>query len=210
MTDDMDASGSLTSRSRKSGPSAPLLSRSDLQILLQETDVAAGRLVRRLRVPVHEREDLRQDLLVDLISRLKSFDPARGTLGAFVGTVIAHQATRLAARIRRDRGLFAPVSLDDPLAGTDGDTLGDTIPESSGYAALMGQTTDGFAAVERRLDLDRALGMLDRSDLALCARLIHQTPTELSDDGLGSRASLYRQVHEIRLRLMTGGFSDAA
>jgi RNA polymerase sigma-70 factor (ECF subfamily) len=210
MTDDMDTSVSLTSHSRKSGPSGPLLSRSDLQILLQETDVAAARLVRRLRLPAHEREDVRQDLLTDLIARFPAFDPARGTLGAFAGTVIAHRAARMAARIRRDRVVFAQVSLDDPVAGAEDITLGDAITESGSYAALMGQCTDRFAAVERRLDLDRALGTLRGSDMALCARLIHRTPTELSQDGLGSRASLYRQVHEIRLRLMTGGLSDAA
>jgi DNA-directed RNA polymerase specialized sigma24 family protein len=210
MADDMDSSASTTSHSRKSGPSGPLLSRSDLQILLHETDVAAARLVRRLGLPANEREDLRQDLLIDLIARLPAFDPACGSLGAFAGTVVAHQAARLAARIRRDRSLFSPLSLDDLLSGTDGDTLGDTIPESNGYAAMMGQSTDGFAAVERRLDLDRALGALRRSDLALCAELIHRTPTELSQDGFGSRATLYRQVHEIRLRLMTGGVADAA
>jgi RNA polymerase sigma-70 factor (ECF subfamily) len=186
------------------------VSDSDLLLLLREADVAAGRLVRRLRLPVHEREDLRQDLLVDLIARLKSFDPTRGSLGAFAGTVIARHAARLAARIRRDRSLFAPMSLDDPLSGTDGDTLGDTIPGSGGYAAMMGQSTDGFAAVERRLDLDRALGTLRGSDIAFCARLIHRTPTQLSRDGLGSRATVYRQVQEIRLQLMAGGLSDAA
>jgi hypothetical protein len=74
----------------------------------------------------------------------------------------------------------------------------------------MGQPTDGFAAVERLIDLDRALGGLPRSDLALCGRLVHRTLTELSQDGIGSRATLYRQVREIRLQLMTCGLSDAA
>jgi DNA-directed RNA polymerase specialized sigma24 family protein len=208
MTDDMDCNASFSSESRKSGSCAPSVS--DLQILVHEADVAAARLVRRLRLAAHEREDLRQDLLADLISRINGFDPTRGSLGAFAGKVIAHRAARLAARIRRDREVFSSVSLDDPLSGTNGDTLGDMIAESDGYAAAMGQPTDGFAAVERRLDLDRALGALRRSDLALCAQLIQRTPTELSQDGVGSRATLYRQVHEIRLRLMIGGLADAA
>jgi RNA polymerase sigma-70 factor (ECF subfamily) len=185
------------------------LSDTDLVRLFHEADVAAARLVRCLRLPPDEREDLRQDLLTDLISRLPAFDPARGTLGAFAGTVIAHRAARLAARIRRERAVFAPVSPDDPMADAEGTTLGETIAESSGYPAMMGQWTDGFAAVERRLDLDRALGTLRGSDLALCSRLIHHTPTELSQVGFGSRAGLYRQVQEIRLQLMTGGLSDA-
>jgi DNA-directed RNA polymerase specialized sigma24 family protein len=184
------------------------LSDTNVVLLHREAELAAVRLVHRLRLPAHEREDLRQELLVDLIARIKGFDPTRGTLGAFAGTVIAHRATR--ARIRRDRDLFAPVSLDDPLAGADSGPLGATIPESGGYSAMIGQLTDRFAVVERRLDLDRALGRLPRSDLALCARLMHCTPTQLSQDGLGSRAALYRQVQQIRLQLMTAGVAAAA
>lgn len=182
----------------------------DLVLLLREADVAAAWLVRRLRLPEHEREDLRQDLLIDLISRIKGFDPARGSLGAFAGKVIAHRATRLMGRLRREREAFPAVSLDDPLPGYEGTTLGDTIAESDGYPAMMGQPSDGFAAIERRLDLDRALGYLRRSDLSLCAMLVHQTPTELSEDGLRSRATLYRQLRDLRLRLMAGGLSEAA
>jgi RNA polymerase sigma-70 factor (ECF subfamily) len=78
----MDSKAPFTSNTLRSGPFAPVY-RSDLQILVHEADLAARRLVRRLRLPAHEREDLRQDLLVDLIARLPAFDPARGRLGAF-------------------------------------------------------------------------------------------------------------------------------
>jgi len=186
------------------------ISQSDLQILLQEADVAARRLLRQLRLSCDNIADLRQDFLVDLIVRLKSFDPTRGSLGAFAGTVVARRAARLAAQLNRNRRTYALISLDDPLPDGDGATFGDTIAECGGYPAMMGQPTDGFASADRRLDLDRALGTLRGADLALCAHLVHRTPTELSRDGLGSRASLYRRVHEIRLRLMTRGLSAAA
>ena len=186
------------------------LSEADLLLLRREAEVAAARIVRRLRLATHYREDLRQDLLLDLIARLKGFDPTRGSLGAFAGKVIDHRAARLTHRLRRERNVFAPVSLDDPLPGAEDATVGDTLAESCGYPAMMGQPSDRFAAVERRLDLDRALSRVLRSDLALCAQLVNRTPTELSQDGLGSRASLYRQLHELRLRLMTGGIPDAA
>jgi RNA polymerase sigma-70 factor (ECF subfamily) len=187
-----------------------VLSEDDVDLLHREADVAAARLVRRLRLPLHEREDIRQDLLVDLIARIKSFAPARGSLGAFAGTVVAHRVARLAARIRRDRDLFAPVSLDTPLAVTEDATLGDILPENAGYAAMMGQATDRFAAVERRLDLERALGQLRWPDQALCAELLHRTPAEISERGSASRASVYRKVQEIRLQLMVHGLADAA
>ena len=181
-----------------------------LALLDREADIAAARLVRRLQLPSHYREDVRHDLLVDLFIRLKDFDLHRGTLAAFAAIVIRHSTTRLAGRIRLDCRMHAPVSLDDPQPGTDGVTVGDTIAESGGYLAMMGQPTDRFVAADCRLDLDRALGTLRQADLDLCAHLINRTPTQLSGDGLGSRAGLYRQIHEIRLRLMTGGISAVA
>jgi hypothetical protein len=186
------------------------ISDTDLDHLRREAGIAAARLVRQFRLPHHERDDLRQDLLVDLIARLKSFESARGTLRAFAGTVVAHQARRLADRIRRERMVFALVSLDDPLPDSDGATVGDMIAEADGYAALLGQPTDRFAEVERRLDLDRVLSTLPRSAVALCAALALRTPTEISRNGIGARATIYREVREIRLRLLTAGFSVPA
>jgi DNA-directed RNA polymerase specialized sigma24 family protein len=95
---------------------SPTLSRTVVDLLHREVNVAAGRLVRKLQLPVHHREDLRQELLVDLIARLKRFDPARGTLNAFASVIIRHRAGRLGKRINRERAIFAPMFLTDSLA----------------------------------------------------------------------------------------------
>ena len=186
---------------------AIVLSPADLDLLRREADIAAARLVRQFLLPRHERHDLRQDLLVDLIIRLKAFDPTRGTLGAFVGTVVVHQAGRLANRIRRERAMFPPISLDDQHVNSGGLTLGDTIAEADGYAALMGQPADRYAGLERRLDFQRALSSLEPSNLRLCTGLVDRSPTELSQLGIGGRASVYRQVREVRLQLLAAGIS---
>lgn len=188
---------------------ANVLSANDLNLLLREAERGASHLVFNLRLPPHERDDLRQDLLVDLIKRLKHFDPARGSLGAFATTVISHRAALLVARVRRDRHWFQQLSLDEPSACTPGTTLGDTVAEEGGYLAVMGQPVDRFAAVERRLDMEWAIGALCRRDQELCSHLVRRAPTELCRKGFGSRAGLYRQIHEIRLALMAHGLSAA-
>ena len=186
------------------------LAATDLDLLRRDADRTARRLVHGLGLGSQERDDLRQDLVADLIARLKSFDPSRGTWGAFVGTVLAHRAARLAGRIRRERRVFAPVSLDDPRPGCGGGTVGDAVAEADGYAAWLGQPTDAVAVVERRLALDRALGTLGRSDRALCAALAWNTSDGLSRAGHGARATLYRRVAEIRLRLTAAGLEGRA
>lgn len=187
-----------------------VLAPDDLDYLRRKADVAAARLIRQCRLPFHECEDLRQEILVDIFARLKAFDPSRGSLGAFAEIIVLHHASRLAARIRRERAVFAPVSLDDPIADEDGSTIGDTIANSDGYLALHGQLTDPIDEAERRLDLERALSCLEPTDLRLCARLINRSPNELSRDGMGARASVYRWVRELRLQLMAAGIPAAA
>src|SRR6266516_6545163 len=87
---------------------APSISAADICVLLREATAAARRLARRLGLPNHEHEDLRQDLLVDVLVRLKWFNPDRGSLGVFAGTVNRHRAAGLANEICHERAIIAP------------------------------------------------------------------------------------------------------
>lgn len=187
------------------------VSSSDLHFVLHEADFAARRLLRQLRLPRHDLDDLRQDLLADLIARLRGFDPERGSLGAFSGIVLANRSTRIANKVKRERRLYgpAPVSLDETISESEGLARGDIIGEDEGLAAYFGQPTDAFAAVERRLDLERGLGSLDLADGQLCASLAHTTVDDLAGAGRGARSSLYRRVKNIRLALTAIGLTAA-
>lgn len=187
------------------------ISPDDLHILLEEADAAARRLLRRLRLPANDLDDLRQDLLADLIARLHAYDPARGPLGAFAGVVLRHRAARLAERIMGERRRMGgvPLSLDAPLGDGSDATLADVIPEDAGLAAWCGQPVDGHALSERRMAVERALGALDRRDGALCAALSVLSPSELAAAGKGSRATLYRRIAGLRHALLAHGVAAA-
>lgn len=185
--------------------------RDDLQILLGEADSTARRLVRQLRLPRAELDDVRQDLLVDLIARLPAYEAERGSLGAFAGIVLRNQATRIAAKVKRQRQLHGavPVSLDEPVPDSDGLTRGDLVAEEDGLAALLGQPIDTFAEIDRRLDVERAMGGLGRADGRLCAELSRATADRLAASGRGARSSLYRRVKDLRLTLTAMGLRAA-
>jgi RNA polymerase sigma factor (sigma-70 family) len=181
------------------------ISPTDLSVLLREATAAARSLLRKLGLPSCEHEDLRQELLVDLIARLKWFDPGRGTLGVFAGTITRHRARRLANRICRERAIFVPISRGDSSSNRNDAKSHDSTED--GYVGALRPSYDGLAAIERRLDLTRALRALGPSDLNLCAGLIERTPTEISQSGECSRASVYRRLRNIRRRLVAEGFS---
>lgn len=185
----------------------PSISPDALHVILHEADIAARRLIRQLRLPRADLDDIRQDLLVDLIGRLPAFDPERGSIGAFAGVVLANRATRIANRVKCERRIFGyvPVSIDETIPDSDGLTRGDLVAEDEGLAAYFGQPVDAFGAAERRLDLERGLGSLDPHDGALSAALSLTTLDRLAANGRGARSSLYRRVRSIRLALTAVG-----
>jgi DNA-directed RNA polymerase specialized sigma24 family protein len=176
------------------------LSCSEIEILHREAAIAARRVVRTLALPAHEFEDLRQDLLVDLVGRLKYFDPTKGTLGAFANVVIRHRTACLISRISRSRENRIGIDRQSDCESAEGSV----VQAPFGWADVDART------IERRLDLIRALHVLRPEDLALCSQLIDRTPTEISETAKRSRASVYRQIRHIRRRLLEAGVSATA
>jgi len=168
----------------------PPISETDFITIMDETSAAAARLRRRLGLPLADLDDLRQDLLMDLLRRLPAFDARRGTIGAFAGILLLNQSARIAARIAGDRRAQGGTLLSLDVRGRDGQTRGDRLSEDDGLAAWHGQYSAAIAAIERRVDLARALGALSRQDRALCAALARSPVHHLPDQGFGSRDAL--------------------
>lgn len=186
------------------------LSPTDLSVLIHEADVRARALVRALRRPAHEIEDIRQDLLTDLISRLPAFDPARGSLGAFAGRLARNRATEIANAVCRERRLWGacPLSLDQHAASDEAGLMA-RMPTDQGLGALLPQSTDWPTTSDRTLDLEQGLAWLSPEERALSAALLTSTIDGLSARGFGSRAVVFRRLRSVRLNLMARGLSPA-
>ena len=187
----------------------PPISPSDLVTILDEADTAAARLRRRLGLPHADLDDLRQDLLLDLIRRLPAFDANRGNIGAFAGIVLRNQASRIAARVARERCAMGGrlLSLNEPAG--HGTTLGDRLGEADSLSAWHGHCVAVEAAIDARIDLARALGALHARDRSLCAAATQCPIHILAERGLGSRATLYRRLRELRCALAAHGAQAA-
>lgn len=186
--------------------SPPAIDWRSIQLLAHDE---ARRLCRRLGLSDQDRADFCQDLLVDLLARLSAYDPAKGELGAFARVCFRHAALRIAVQQARRRRSARPVSLDDPLAGTEGLTFSDVLGNADSYAAWLGQPVDPIAALERRLDLERAAHAIPAGDLSLCRALARGEPHPARQAGL-SRTTAFRRQQELRLRLLAAGIPAAA
>ena len=186
------------------------LSPDDIETIIREADAAARRLRRKLCLPICERQDLGQDLLVDLLRRLPAYDPSRGSIGAFANIVLRNQSSRIAIRHHRQRRAQngSLLSLEVPLAGTR-EPVGDTLTEDDGLAAWYGQTCCAAAVTELHLSLQAALARLPAEDRRFCAALADRPVTALAAEGFGSRSALYRRLADLRHVLTAYGLGPA-
>jgi DNA-directed RNA polymerase specialized sigma24 family protein len=186
------------------------LSPDDIETIIHEADAAAQRLRLKLTLPVCEREDLGQDLLVDLLRRLPAYDPSRGSIGAFANIVLRNQSSRIAMRHHRKRRAQGGslLSLEVPLAGAR-EPVGDTLTEEDGLAAWHGQTCCAATVTELHHALQAALARLPAEDRRFCAALAHRPVTALAAEGFGSRSALYRRLADLRHVLTAHGLGPA-
>ncbi|AHD01985.1 sigma factor [Leisingera methylohalidivorans] len=187
------------------------LSPDDIETIISEANTAARRLRRRLGLPACDREDLGQDLLIDLLRRLPAFDPTRGSLGAFAGLVLRNQSSRIAIRIMRERkaqggGLL---SLDAPSGPEDQRPLAETIGEDEGLSAWHGQVTTAHATTEQYQAVQTGISRLPPEDRRLCAALAHRPISMLVSEGFGSRSTLYRRLADLRHVLTAHGLGPS-
>ncbi|MCE9635613.1 MAG: RNA polymerase subunit sigma-24 [Planctomycetes bacterium] len=170
---------------------------------------AAGRLIRTAGFSESERDDLEQELMLDLLRRLPKFDPARATLPTFVARVVSHgTATLVGARCaaHRDGWLNAP-SLNDDVADEDGACaeVWQTLDHQEQGRRVGVAERDAFERLDLGLDLVEALAALPPDLRVLCARLAGDSITDVARDTGTPRATLYGRIAEIRRRLADAG-----
>jgi RNA polymerase sigma-70 factor (ECF subfamily) len=184
----------------------PPISPDDLATLIDEAAIAARRLHRKLLLPGADLDDLRQDLLVDLICRLPGFDARRGSIGAFANIVLRNQSSRIAIRHHRQRRAQGGtvLSLDAPVSGGT-EPLGCMLAEADGLAAWHGQDRSAVDDADTLHDFARVLGGLPEEARGLCAALGTSAVAEIVERTGTSRSALYRQIARLRLDLAMCG-----
>ncbi|MFZ3585223.1 sigma factor, partial [Loktanella sp. DJP18] len=153
---------------------------------------------------LQDRDDLTQDLLVDVLRRLPRYVPARGQLGAFAGVVIRNRSRTYAARARATRnrrGIHVP--FDIPTGGKDQRELVDVLSEA---ASLWSWTGQMLPDPDRTLSLHSVLSRLTSDDLNLCLDLARENVTDLVKSGRYSRSGLYRRIAGLRRTFAALGF----
>lgn len=119
-----------------------------------------ARLIGRFGFTPADFDDLVQEVTSDLLRRLESYDPSRGSVATFSSRVIDHRIAYLIKR-RRTRTRIHP---EGPLS------LGE-LPEEQCDEHLATQHLACLAAEDLRIDLERTLSVLPEALGSICRLL---------------------------------------
>lgn len=162
---------------------------------VQEASRSASRLMASAGFRHDDREDLRQDIILDLLGRAPRFDPSRGDWQGFVRGVSRHRSRTLVAQHRRHRW--------EVLAGDVGPAEdGNDLPLE---ALDCRRRTDPARVLHLRLDVRRVVAGLPPG-LRSLARALSQMPvTEVCQYIGKSRATVYRMKVQLRAAFVSAG-----
>ena len=148
-----------------------------------------------------DRPDIEQELMLDLLQRMKHFNPAKAKKSTFMSRVVEHRiSTMLEFRFAACRDWRKCTdSLNDPIGCGDGEFSEKienvTSPEEFGCdpAATNFNERLGFD-----MDLRRALAKLPEDLRLLCLRLRGQTVADAARELGIPRTTLYSKIHQIK------------
>jgi len=169
----------------------------------------AQRLIGRVGLTESDREDVEQELVLDLLNRLPDYDATRGLRSAFIGQVINHKVAQLIRDRRRKKRdcRCRACSLDDPLEQEDGSTIPreETVSQDDYDLRLGKYSRPAIERTDLGIDVSRALSRIPANLRDLAVLLMLQTKRDAAR-GVGvHRSTLYKSG----LRRLRNAFEDA-
>lgn len=172
----------------------------------------AKQLVGRYGLTISDREDLEQELILDLLHRLPKFNPDRAQRNTFIARVVEHKvATIIEARkagmrdYRRCR-----CSLNDRFENEEGNFIErmEGIDQED-YLQRTGRLSRSTADKRRlAMDIRKAVDKLPPELRELCMRLATDTVMEISRDTGIPRGTIYESIKKLRAIFEDSGLRE--
>ena len=161
----------------------------------------ARQLIGRYGLTIFDREDLEQELMIDLLQRMRHYNPAKAKKSTFMARIVErHIATLLEARHARCRDWrMCRMSLNTPHENDRGDTreMIDRV-DSEGTLRPCQPDTRESEINNLRMDVQRVLDTLPEDLRDLCERLRESNMAEIARETGVPRTTLYDKLTRIR------------
>jgi len=177
-----------------------------LKYAMKRTHYKARQVIRTKGFTKDDFDDIRQELMRDVLKRLPKFNGGRAGMKTFISRLIDN---RIAGLIKHRHAACRDsrrneCSLDDWVHDEDGrwvrrDT---TISEDRARAHTCQAPRGRQETLELAMDTAHVMASLPNDLRDLCERLRSQTPTEIHRETGMSRSSLYERIKQIRARFI--------
>ena len=167
------------------------LSRLHTRRVMRRAAYHAQRTAAIRRLSSADRDDLRQDIALDILTRLSAFDPSRSSFETFVELVATRAAHSHGERAVRARRALQMAQID---------------PENSGEAFFMSDAGASAGACEQRLALKSLVRNIPEV-LPLLLTVIRSPSDSASDlpPEQASRSTAWRRKRDLRCLLLLHG-----
>lgn len=180
-----------------------------LQSALAAAHAHSKRMAVRHGLSDEDRDDMRQEALLELLEAADKFDPQRASTNTFTGVVAKNRSLEVLDAMVKQR--IRSVSLDAPAANEE--QMLDPCGEGSEHRleAANDAFFDLFDDVAALHDLEVAMAMMNDEQLDLYELLqAHMDVPEAARASDLSTATFYRRLGELKMHLRMFGFKAAA
>ncbi|MEA5087808.1 RNA polymerase subunit sigma-24 [Solidesulfovibrio sp.] len=159
-----------------------------------------------------DREDVEQELLLDLLRRQPKYDPERAQNNTFVARVIEHRAATLIEE--RTAGLrdyrLQAFSLNDQIEDEDGGCCerSETFDQDDYLLRTGRQARSSEELRDLGIDVRTVVDGLPDEMRSVCRRLMHDSVTDVSRDTGVPRSTLYGIIGKVRAAFKDAGLED--
>jgi len=173
--------------------------------------IKARQLVGKAGFTENDRNDLEQELMIDLLQRIRHFNPAKAKKTTFMTRIVErHMATLLEARNARCRNWrLCLESLNACRENEKGDTIEliDLI-DGDGNLGDPDREPRQASVTDLRMDMQRVIEALPTDLRDLCDRLRESNMAEIARELGVARTTLYDKLTRIREVFRKAGLDD--
>ena len=162
----------------------------------------ARKLVGKAGFTASDREDIEQELILDLLRRLPKYNPKRAQRNTFIARVVEH---RLASLIEAQKAGIRDYrrcrcSLNECFEDADGRSVErvDTFDQEDYLLRTGGQSRPSEELSALAIDVAAVIEGLPHELRNLCRRLKAETVTEISRDTGVPRGTIYESIKKLR------------
>lgn len=177
-------------------------------LVLSVVRVEAARLAGRYGFNVADRDDIRQELLLDWVVRCRRFDPARSSRRTFVYRIVRHRVATLResqSAACRDYRLRGNCLHDSQSVGNESISLADSF-SADDCAGWLGRSARSCCERnELRIDVETVTATLPSELAAVVGLLGSENAIEAAKQMAMPRATFYRRIGAIRAAFRSAG-----